>query len=97
MTIRRDRVKQIIEQEIQKMAAETLSEEAPRYSSERNEAWSATEKVISLMFDEAMKKSQLVFPDDQIWAEKLGHDFKAAHEALQRIKRTISGDQEGEV
>ena len=97
MTIKRDRVKQIIEEEIQKMAAQTLSEEAPKYSRERNEAWSAVEGVISLMFDEAMEKCKLVYPDSQAWAEKVGHDFKAAHEALQRIKRTISGDQEGEV
>ena len=92
MTTRRDRVKQIIEEEIQKMAAETLSEEHHEYSRERNEAWSATEKVINIMFDEAMKKSQLVFPDNQVWAEKIGHDFRLAHEALMRIKRTISGE-----
>ena len=92
MTTRQDRVKQIIEEELQKMAVETLSEEQPKYSRERNEAWSATEKVISVMFGELMYKSQLVFPDNQVWAEKIGHDFKLAHEALMRIKRTISGD-----
>ena len=74
------------------MAVEALSEEQPKYSRERNEAWSATEKVISVMFGELMYKSQLVFPDNQVWAENIGHDFKLAHEALMRIKRTISGD-----
>ncbi len=97
MNVSKKTIVNLIKEEIDKVAHEALSEEHPKHSRERNEAWSATERVIAMMFDEAMEKCKMIYPDNQVWAEKVGHDFKAAHEALQRIKRTISGDEEGEV